>query len=224
MKTFRFVGLALLLCSSGLSVAQEVSRTAHGVKLEVPGEKFSCEVQFYTPSIVRVVKYPQATMPEEKSLAVVLSPTEDIKFKVNETDDAVILKSAAVTVTLDKQEGTLSFADLQGNALLTEQGEPSFKPYQEGADKGYYRVCQAFRLDKDEAIYGLGQLQTGKMSQRNQQKYLIQSNLEDSSPFFQSVKGYGLYWDNYSPVTFTDNADGTSFDFEVGTCVDYYFM
>ena len=62
------------------------------------------------------------------------------------------------------------------------------------------------------------------MNHRNLRKYLIQSNLEDSSPFFQSVKGYGLYWDNYSPVMFTDNAEGTSFDFEVGTCVNYYFM
>ena len=103
------------------------------VKLEVPGEKFSCEVQFYTPSIVRVVKYPQATMPEEKSLAVVLSPTEDIKFKVNETDDAVILKSAAVTVTLDKQEGSLSFADLQGNCLIDRAGRSFFQTLSGGS-------------------------------------------------------------------------------------------
>ena len=118
----------------------------------------------------------------------------------------------------------MKFADKEGVLLLAEQGMPSFKPCENEVDKGYYRVRQAFRLDKDEAIYGIGQHQTGKMNQRNLRKYLIQSNLEDSSPFFQSVKGYGLYWDNYSPVMFTDNAEGTSFDFEVGTCVNYYFM
>lgn len=223
MKTFRLVGLVLMLCSAGTLMAQEVIRTEHGVKLEVPGGTFRCEVQFYTPSIVRVVKYPQAEMPEEKSLAVVLAP-EEVKFNVKVADDVVTLKSSELTVTLDKQGGTVAFADKQGAPLLAEQGAPSFKPCENEVDKGYYRVRQAFRLDKEEAIYGIGQLQTGKMNQRNQQKYLIQSNLEDSSPFFQSIKGYGLYWDNYSPTTFTDNTGGTSFDFEVGACVNYYFM
>ena len=215
MKTFRFVGLALMLFGAEALMAQEVSRTAGG--------NLRCEVQFYTPSIVRIVKYPQAEMPDEKSLAVVLAP-EETKFKVDETGDAVMLESSEITVTLDKRDGTLKFADKEGTLLLAEQGGPSFKPCENEVDKGYYRVRQAFRLSKDEAIYGIGQHQTGKMNQRNLRKYLIQSNLEDSSPFFQSVKGYGLYWDNYSPVTFTDNAEGTSFDFEVGTCVDYYFM
>ena len=41
MKIFRFVGLALMLCSVGLLMAQEVSRTAYGVKLNVPGWKSS---------------------------------------------------------------------------------------------------------------------------------------------------------------------------------------
>ena len=220
MKIFRFVGLALMLCSVGLLMAQEVSQTAYGVKLNVPGGNLRCEVQFYTSSIVRIVKYPQAEMPDEKSLAVVLAP-EETKFKVDETGDVVTLESTDIIVTLDKQDGTVKFADKEG---VAEQGIPSFKPCENEVDKGYYRVRQAFRLDKDEAIYGIGQHQTGKMNQRNLRKYLIQSNLEDSSPFFQSVKGYGLYWDNYSPVMFTDNAEGTSFDFEVGTCVNYYFM
>ena len=44
------------------------------------------------------------------------------------------------------------------------------------------------------------------------------------SPFFQSTKGYGVFWDNYSPTLFTDNEVETSFRSEVGDCVDYYFM
>ena len=62
------------------------------------------------------------------------------------------------------------------------------------------------------------------MSQRNQTKRLIQDNLEDVIPFFQSVKGYGLFWDNYSPTIFKDNQEETSFLSEVGDCIDYYFM
>ena len=43
-------------------------------------------------------------------------------------------------------------------------------------------------------------------------------------PFIHSVKGYGLYWDNYSPTMFTDNPQEMSFDSEVGDCADYYFI
>ena len=87
-----------------------------------------------------------------------------------------------------------------------------------------YQVYQPFILDKEEAIYGLGQLQNGKMIQRNMTKNLIQGNVEDVSPFFQSTKGYGVFWDNYSPTLFTDSEVETSFRSEVGDCVDYYFM
>ena len=87
-----------------------------------------------------------------------------------------------------------------------------------------YQVYQPFILDKEEAIYGLGQLQNGKMIQRNMTKNLVQGNVEDVSPFFQSTKGYGVFWDNYSPTLFTDNEVETSFRSEVGDCVDYYFM
>ena len=224
MKTYCRLWLSLLTFMSCFAVsAQQVEKTSCGVIFDVGEGNLKCEVQFYTPSIVRILKHPQGSVSEDKSLSVVLSPRK-VSFKVSNAENNITLKSSELTVTVDSKSGLVSFADAAGRELLKEQGKPVFTAIDNGADKGYYRVKQSFRLDKDEPIYGLGQLQDGKMSQRNQQKYLIQSNLEDSSPFFQSVKGYGLFWDNYSPVTFTDNADGTSFDFEVGSCVDYYFM
>jgi alpha-D-xyloside xylohydrolase len=53
---------------------------------------------------------------------------------------------------------------------------------------------------------------------------MVQGNTDDYIPFFQSVKGYGIFWDNYSPTQFVDNAEGTSFRSDVGDCADYYFM
>jgi alpha-D-xyloside xylohydrolase len=43
-------------------------------------------------------------------------------------------------------------------------------------------------------------------------------------PFFQSVKGYGVFWDNYSATQFTDNSRGATFASEAGDCIDYYFL
>ena len=84
--------------------------------------------------------------------------------------------------------------------------------------------CQTFTLDKDEAVYGLGTFQDGKMNRRGSQKRMEQSNLEDFQNVLQSIKGWGLYWENYSPTVFEDNAEGMTFDAEVGEGIDYYFM
>ena len=92
------------------------------------------------------------------------------------------------------------------------------------ADRDTYTVYQGFITDKEEGLYGLGQLQNGQMMQRNMSKVLIQGNVEDVSPIFQSTKGYGVFWDNYSATTYTDNENETSFSSEVGDCIDYYFM
>lgn len=225
MKIFRLGIAGLLLCMSGWLMAQSVVKTLQGARLETSDGACQGEVIFYSPSIVRVVRYPlaQQEVSERQSLSVVMSP-QRVKFDYKEQGSEIVLRTSAMRVLVNKADGTMRFQDNGGRLLLAEQGAPSFKLYEQGADKGDYRVCQTFTLEKDEAIYGLGQLQTGKMSQRDQTKYLIQSNLEDVVTFFQSVKGYGVYWDNYSPTTFTDNAQGTSFDSEVGECSDYYFM
>lgn len=38
------------------------------------------------------------------------------------------------------------------------------------------------------------------------------------------MKGWALYWDNYSPTNFDDDENGMSFRSEVADGVDYYFM
>ena len=66
-------------------------------------------------------------------------------------------------------------------------------------------------------------LQNGKMSLRGEHRMMQQSNLEDFAHFFQSIKGYGVYWDNYSPTALNDN-DTLELESQVGDVVDYYFM
>ena len=124
---------------------------------------------------------------------------------------------------MDTGTGIVSYFSKDGKSLLAEKSGMQFIDFDDAGTKTY-QVYQPFVLDKEEAIYGLGQLQNGKMIQRNMTKNLIQGNVEDVSPFFQSTKGYGVFWDNYSPTLFTDNEVETSFRSEVGDCVDYYFM
>ena len=133
------------------------------------------------------------------------------------------LNTSELSVSVDTGTGIVSYFSKDGKSLLAEKSGMQFIDFDDAGTKTY-QVYQPFVLDKEEAIYGLGQLQNGKMIQRNMTKNLIQGNVEDVSPFFQSTKGYGVFWDNYSPTLFTDNEVETSFRSEVGDCVDYYFM
>ena len=159
------------------------------------------KVEFMTPSIVHIVKGEPT-----KSLVVIAKPEQvDVKQKGN------TWSSSALTVKQDAQDN-LTFLTAKGKVLLREKN----------CDVAEAR--QTFTLDKDEAIYGLGTIQNGKMNRRGETKRMEQSNLEDFQNVLQSIKGWGLYWENYSPTLFEDNANGMTFDAEVGKGVDYYFM
>ena len=176
------------------------------------------KVEFFTPSIVHIVK--DAGEPKERKSEVVIATPEKVKVSESEAGGAKTYRSAALTVTV--QDGRVTFADSKGNVLLKE-GEHRFTPIVEGIDAGSYRVKQGFAIEKDEPIYGLGLLQNGKMSQRGEHRLMQQSNLDDYSHFWQSIKGYGIYWDNYSPTQIDDN-ETLEMESQVGSGVDYYFM
>ena len=176
-------------------------------------------LEFFTPSIVRVVKSPIGHTYEKHGLVVIARP-DDVQI----TQKGHTVSSDVLTVSLDAKTGALTFT-AKGKTLLREKGAGLFEPRTTGPDSGAYRVTQCFQLNKDEAIYGLGTFQNGKINRRGEHKLMEQSNLEDFQNVLQSIKGWGIYWDNYSRTQFDDDAvKGMSFSSEVGDCVDYYFM
>jgi alpha-D-xyloside xylohydrolase len=219
----RRLTLAILLSVAIIiqATAQDYQKTDLGVRSTV--NAIDIEIQFYAPSIIRVLKSPQAKPFNKESLSVIKTP-EKVGFSVKQAGDIVQVQTKDLNVKLNIKNGQIVFHDAKGTELLSEkERSTAFTPFDD-AGNATYNVSQSFVLEKDEAIYGLGQLQNGKMVQRNQQVKMIQGNTNDYVPFMHSAKGYGLFWDNYSPTTFTDNQDETSFSSEVGDCVDYYFM
>ncbi len=180
------------------------------------------EVTFFTPSVVRIVKNAPDISHDMGLSFVVMAEPEKVDVKKTTTADETIYTSAALTVKVSTKTGQVCFYDTKGNVLLRE-GETSFMPIVSGPDKGRYAVGQSFALDKDEPIYGVGLLQNGKMNQRGEHRLMMQTNLEDYSHFFQSIKGYGVYWDNYSPTRIDDDGE-LKLESQVGCKVDYYFM
>ena len=202
--------MAVLLCM--------VTMAMSGSPVEWQAGKTTVTVEFYTPQTVRVVKSPMGHQCQKEGLVVIAKPEE---VKVSRNGNSV--SSDVLTVKIDPKTGVLTFA-AKGKTLLRERNAATFDPRTEGPDKGKYRVTQTFTLDKDEAIYGLGTFQNGKMNRRGEHKLMEQSNLEDFQNVLQSIKGWGIYWDNYSRTQFDDDATkGMSFSSEVGDCIDYYF-
>ncbi len=201
--------------------AQTFRQTKQGITGTTQG--MDIEIQFVSPEIVRVVKAPEGRSFTKKSLSVVKSP-ESMSVTTEKKGETVSLKSNAVRVDFNVGTGRISFFDKQGKALFTEKDYGAqFTPFND-AGNPTFSVRQAFLLDKDEAIYGLGQQQVDDLNQRNHKHFMRQRALYASVPIIQSTKGYGMFWDNYSPTTYTDNPQEMSFDSEVGECMDYYFM
>ena len=167
------------------------------------------KVEFFTPSIVHVVKGEPT-----KTLVITAKPEH-----VAVTHTGNTWKSSELTVKLEPETQTLVFMTNKGKVLLKEKGISMVRK-----NEHEFEVSQSFFLDKGEAIYGLGTIQNGKMNRRGERKRMEQSNLEDFQNVLQSIKGWGLYWENYSPTLFEDNAEGMSFTSEAGQGIDYYFM
>lgn len=217
--------LILALCSLPIFVwSQKYQETENGIKTSINDKNIDVEVQWFTPNSLRILKTPLGKTVEKKSLSVIAKPNKSGVRIATSDNNRIVMKSPVLTVTLNTENGIITYAKTDGTILLKEnENSKPFTPMKD-ANRDAYTVYQGFITDKEEGLYGLGQLQNGQMMQRNMSKLLIQGNIEDVSPIFQSTKGYGVFWDNYSATTYTDNENETSFSSEVGDCIDYYFM
>ncbi|MGC8824565.1 MAG: TIM-barrel domain-containing protein [Bacteroidales bacterium] len=221
MKKSAFIWVFLLAGLFNVMSSPNYHKTKYGIKSTV--ENVEIEIQFYNPSTVRVIKWPANNAFNKKSLSVISEP-QPTELVLTQKNKEIFVKSKKLTVCLNLLSGNLSFYSEKDILLLKEKEKSSiFKDFDDVGRKTY-RVSQSFLLDSNEAIYGLGQQQDGKMIRRNIQLRMIQGNTDDYIPFFLSNKGYGLFWDNYSPTIFTDTPEETSFDSEVGDGIDYYFI
>ena len=220
-KVFFFTVLSFLISYSVAVQAQNHTITETGLELTV--QSIHIEIQLFDESTVRVIKFPVGEKFTKESLSVIKT-AENTKFSVSEENNSVVLETNELKVTVDQQTGQVEFLSADGKPLLKEKpGGVIFEDFNDAGEQTY-SVTQSFTLDEDEAVYGLGQLYAGNMSQRGVEVRMVQNNTEDFTSYLHSIKGYGLFWDNYSPTIFKDTADETSFISEVGEGVDYYFM
>lgn len=206
-----------------LAFGQNYEKTQYGIKTKAGTPNVFIEVEWFTPRTVRVVKSPVQEMTEKKSLSVISVP-QKVDFRTTTEGNKINMQGKEISVSVDISTGVISFVSANGERLLSETvNSIPFTSFNDAGNQTWH-VYQGFDIDKKEGLYGLGQLQNGQMMQRGMKKVLMQGNVEDVSPFIQSTRGYGLFWDNYSVTTYSDDENETSFSSEVGDCIDYYFM
>lgn len=210
-----------ILAAAMVCVAAFGQRTEKGAVVTSGGIR--TEVSFFAPQIVRVQKTPEGKTIDKQSFSVILSP-EKTDFSFQENSKEVRLTSSNLKVTISKSTGAVSFSSTNGKLLTKEVGSPVFEAITGNADAGSTSCQMSFSLEKDEAIYGFGILQNGQLSQRGQKYNLLPGNTDDGITLYQSVKGYGIFWDNYSPTHFSDTETQLTLASEVGNLADYYLI
>ena len=181
--------------------------------IEVQTKNGVTRLTFLSSNIVRVEHGTTLDTEAPKSLVVTMQPEEKVKVSISKQSSKTTATSDALTAIIDKWTGQVQFLD-KGKNLLREKSTV-LTP----------RLAQTYQLDKDEPIYGLGTLQDGRMNRRGtERKMMEQSNLEDFQYVIQSIKGWGIYWDNYSRADFIDDPNGMTFSPETGDRIVYYFM
>ena len=96
--------------------------------------------------------------------------------------------------------------------------------FKEVADRKAYHTKLEFEWANGEALYGLGSHEEGMLNLRGQHQYLYQQNMKAVVPILLSTRGYGIVLDNYSFMTFHDDAFGSYLWSDIADELDFYFI
>jgi alpha-D-xyloside xylohydrolase len=91
-------------------------------------------------------------------------------------------------------------------------------------DRKAYHTKLEFEWVEGEALYGLGSHEEGMFNLRGQHQYLYQQNMKAVVPVLVSTRGYGIFMDSCSLMTFHDDAFGSYLWSDVDDELDYYFL
>jgi alpha-D-xyloside xylohydrolase len=100
----------------------------------------------------------------------------------------------------------------------------SGRKFREIVDRQAYHAKLEFEWADGEALYGLGSHEEGMLNLRGQHQFLYQQNMKAVAPILLSTRGYGIVIDNYSYMTFHDDAFGSYLWLDIADELDFYFV
>ena len=179
-----------------------VERQPNGITLRLAAGEL--RIQVVSAGVVRVAFSNSPGFFQRTSIDRVAVPAGGARFTVKESAEAVILATAEVRVTVDRETGAVSFTDSAGRPLLSEvPGSRLLEPAEVQGEKTFH-VQQRWKAQEGESLYGLGQMQLGIVDIKGYDLDMWQHNTNVVVPFLVSSKGYGVLWDNTSFTRFGD--------------------
>ena len=122
------LSLLLLTMVGTMSAKQENAVTQQVGNLQV-------KVEFYSPTIVRVLKTEVGSKVDKKSYSVILKPEQMKNLKTVKTADGYEISSPYIKVDFNRQTGEIRFFDAQGKALLSD-AKTTLEKRSDEANKG----------------------------------------------------------------------------------------
>ncbi|HCT91526.1 MAG TPA: glycoside hydrolase [Lachnospiraceae bacterium] len=210
-------------------------------------------VEAVSDTVLRCVYTKNGTVQEPSEL-VEKRADGSVSCGVAETEKTVTLSTGKVQVEIDRAGGACRFTEKDTGRLYLQEAGKSLSPvdvihYTTGdeapvidrvktvdgernfirnlkpvVDRKAYRGKLSFNWAEDEAIHGLGQGEEGIYDYRHHSQYLYQHNMRIPVPFFVSTKGYGIFLDCGSLMTFNDDENGSYIFMDTVDQLDYYFI
>lgn len=210
-------------------------------------------LQAYDRGILRVTFTRNDTFPEASPYLIGRSP---IPIRdASEDGQYVFMSSDRLRARVSKATGMLETFDMSGKPVFAEGGPRTLERFEarvidrerpavtervETADGVKLRVREAEKIDyktlfrarlplsfrEDEAIFGLGQPESGPANLRGRTLYQCQANKSIAVPFLVSTGGYGLLIDCGCPFIFDGSgAEGFSYlYFSAVEALDFYLI
>src|SRR5687767_14279608 len=104
MNLKRVAAVAFLLFTFIGSKAQTWQKTDLGIKTSIANQ--SIEIQFYSPSTVRIVKTPVGKILTKESLSVIKKPQKTM-MSIAKSEGQLILKSEKIQVQVNLRSGAI---------------------------------------------------------------------------------------------------------------------
>ncbi|HEX5284264.1 MAG TPA: TIM-barrel domain-containing protein [Bryocella sp.] len=203
-----------------------VRQAPHGLHATVGHE--SVDVTVCTDTVIHVVTTPegQADRSAKPWMLAASESCPGAEFQYANDGKNAALTTSKLRVQFSLHAGNLIFEQADGGSLLRE-GEKVPRTYEPETINGeqLYGATDRFLPDGTEALYGLGQHQSGLFNYRGSTVELGQNNTDVAIPLLLSTKGYGVLW-NTASLTYVDNRFPQQMSFRslAERSIDYYFI
>lgn len=245
MHIFMRIFLVLTLCLASAAVAQSGWQSMGDVSsfekrpdgIDIRAEHGRVRISVLSSRVVRLRYSLQNEFPDRASFAVLPGAFqgETSAFQVEDTTHQVSIKTAALSVSVEKSPLRIVFQDVSGKVISQDQpGRPAV--FARAAEATAFQIWKA--MPEDEHYFGLGD-KTGPMDHRDLAFTMWNTDMfgwqESTDPLYKDIpffialrqgSAYGLFLDN----TYRSNFDfgkqfGDAYSFGAeGGDLDYYFF